>query len=103
MSELVCPACGSEELLGERSGELIHITCEDCGTEWDRDPSPRCDRCGGSDLEGAIMAVLERSRGTQLSIVGTRVVHLCKGCDAEVLARYRIGRSPLMPDDLPTT
>ena len=102
MDDLVCPACGSEELVGERAGDLIHITCEDCATAWDRDPSPRCPTCGGDDLEGAIKAVVERSRGTQLSIVGTTVVHLCRACDAEVLTRYRIGRSPLMPADLPT-
>jgi len=37
-----------------------------------------------------------------LSIVATQVVWLCRSCDEAVLARYRIGRSPLMPDQLPT-
>lgn len=104
MSDLSCPACGeSEALRGERRGELIDVTCEACGQEWTRDPSPRCERCDGDDMEAAIKAVVEKSRGSQLSIVATQVVHLCRDCDGEILARYRVGRSPLMPDELPTT
>ena len=104
MTDLICPACGEDTNLdGERCDELIHITCESCGQEWDRDPSPRCDRCDGSDMEAAIKAVVEKSRGSQLSIVATQVVHLCRSCDETILARYRVGRSPLMPDELPTT
>ena len=106
MDELECPACGEEEqLLGERRGELIHIRCEVCAQEWDRDPEaiPRCDRCDGDDMEGAIKAIVEKSRGSQLSIVATQVVYLCRQCDARILDSYRIGRSPLMPDQLPTT
>jgi hypothetical protein len=30
------------------------------------------------------------------------VIHLCRQCDAALLARYRDGRIPIMPDDLPT-
>ncbi|MFT7646839.1 MAG: hypothetical protein ACI8Y4_001579 [Candidatus Poriferisodalaceae bacterium] len=104
MDDLVCPACGeTEKLNGERRGDLIHITCESCQQAWDRDPSPRCPTCEGDDLEAAIKAVVEKSRGSQLSIVATQVVHLCRVCDEAVLAVYKIGRSPLMPDELPTT
>jgi len=53
-------------------------------------------------MEGAVKAVVEKSRGSQLSIVATQVVYLCRSCDARVLASYRVGRSPLMPDQLPT-
>ena len=101
---LACPACGEDENLdGERRDDLIHITCATCGQQWDRDPSPRCARCGGDDLFPALKAIVEKSRGSQLSIVATEVIHLCLGCDAELLARYRISKSPLMPDELPTT
>ena len=104
MSDLTCPACGEDEQLnGAPEGEGIRITCETCGTDWFRDPSPRCDRCGGDDLEAAIKAIVEKSRGSQLSIVATQVIHLCRSCDDELLAGYRISRSPLMPDQLPTT
>ena len=104
VDDLQCPACGEDEqLLGERQDDLIHITCESCGQEWDRDPEaiPRCDRCDGDDMEGAVKAIIEKSRGSQLSIVATQVVYLCRHCDEKILASYRIGRSPLMPDQLP--
>ena len=104
MSDLVCPACGeADELDGRPDGDGITISCATCGTEWFRDPRPRCDRCDGNDLEPAIKAIVEKSRGSQLSIVATQVVHLCRECDAELLAGYRVSRSPLMPDQLPTT
>lgn len=103
-SDLVCPGCGEEDDLtgSQRDDETIKITCGACGTEWVRDPRPRCGRCDGDDLEPALKAVVERSRGNQLSIVGTQVIHLCRDCDRDLLARYRVGRSPLMPDELPT-
>lgn len=104
MADIECPACGeTEDLTGRPVDDCIEITCASCDTEWVRDPSPTCKRCGGSDVEGAIKAVVEKSRGSQLSIVATQVVHLCRDCDAELLASYRISRSPLMPDQLPTT
>lgn len=103
MSDIVCPACGEDDDLdGEREGDVIAITCATCKTKWHRDPSPKCDRCSGTDMEAAIKAVVEKSRGSQLSIVATQVVHLCRSCDEELLASYRISRSPLMPDQLPT-
>jgi hypothetical protein len=54
-------------------------------------------------MEGAVKAVVEKSRGSQLSIVATQVVYLCRDCDETILASYKIGRSPLMPTELPTT
>jgi hypothetical protein len=49
------------------------------------------------------LAILEKSRGTQLSIVGTRPVHLCPNCDSGALERWQQNRpNPLMPDELPT-
>ena len=100
---IVCPACGEEERLnGRPRGDLIAITCEACGLEWERDPKPRCPKCDGDEMEGAVQAIVEKSRGTQLSIMGTRVIHLCRQCDKDVLERYLRSRSPLMPGDLPT-
>jgi hypothetical protein len=49
------------------------------------------------------LAIVEKGRGTQLSVVGTRTVFLCSTCDAETLDRYHRNRpNPLMPDELPT-
>lgn len=106
MADLECPECGETESLDGRptgEGERIAITCARCGRSWERDPAPRCPRCDGDDLFAACKAVVERSRGSQLSIVATEVIHLCMQCDEELVGRYRISRSPLMPDELPTT
>jgi hypothetical protein len=98
-----CPSCDeTEDLVGHRDGDRIQLLCGVCEFSWSRDPAPRCRRCDGEDLYPAIAAIVEKGRGTQLSVVGTRVVHLCESCDAETLARYFRNRpNPLMPDELP--
>lgn len=54
-------------------------------------------------MQAVPLAIVEKGRGTQLSVVGTRIVHLCSTCDVETLDRYHRNRpNPLMPDDLPT-
>ena len=105
MIETKCPACGeSGRLSGVRDGELIHLKCETCGHKWDRDLKPTCKHCGGDDMQEVPMAIVEKSRGTQLSVVGTRTIHLCSDCDAARLETYHRNRpNPLMPDQLPTT
>lgn len=99
-----CPACGeSERLAGDREGEVIHLRCESCGKTWDRQPIPTCSTCGGTDMQAVPKAIVEKSRGTQLSVVGTLTIHLCSTCDAETLETYHRNRpNPLMPDQLPT-
>ncbi|MCP3994692.1 MAG: hypothetical protein GY722_06475 [bacterium] len=49
------------------------------------------------------LAILEKGRGTQLSVVGTRPIHLCSACDDETLRKYHANRpNPLLPTDIPT-
>ncbi len=102
--DIRCPSCSeSENLGGSRVEEAIRMQCHTCGTEWDRSLAKTCAACGSSDLQAVPLAIVEKSRGTQLSIVGTRPVHLCTTCDAEVLRHYHDHRpNPLMPTDLPT-
>ena len=104
LMDIACPSCGEGEALrGQRSGDSIALTCETCGHAWDRDLTPRCPTCGGTDLQTVPLAILEKGRGTQLSVVGTRPIDLCTACDAETLSRYHRNRpNPLMPDELPT-
>ena len=102
--DIKCPDSGeSENLLGTRSAESVSMRCEHCGAEWKRPLAKRCITCGGDDLQTVPLAIVEKSRGTQLSVVGTRPVHLCSLCDAEELRHYHAHRpNPLMPTDLPT-
>lgn len=101
--QIACPDCGeSDDLSGKRDGALIHITCGRCQTEWYRDPERRCPRCGAGDLYPAPVAVVEKSRGTQLSIVSTRSEYLCWVCDRDLIDGQRRSGTALMPDQLPT-
>jgi len=99
-----CPECGeSEALSGVRRDEVIDLTCGECGETWIRPLAKFCPRCGGDDLQTVPLAIVERSRGTQLSVVGTRPIDLCTACDAATLKRYHANRpNPLMPSALPT-
>ena len=82
IDELRCPTCTTDEYLeGTRDGDIIHITCTACGLVWDRDPSPRCRDCGTrEDIQTVSRPFIQKSRGTQLSIVGVQVVYLCYAC-----------------------
>ena len=104
MSDLECAQCGEDEQLrGSRDGDTITITCESCGLVWDRDLAPRCPTCDSTDVRPAFQAILDKSRGTQLSIQSMRLVHLCTDCDADTLAVYQQSNTPLPPDELPIT
>lgn len=105
MRQLSCPNCGEDDQVSGRSrGDLIELTCGSCGHSWTRDPAPACPTCGRKDLHPAVAAIVEKSRGTQLSIVGTRDIALCPTCDSETIERYERNRpNPIMPDELPTT
>ena len=102
--DIACPACGeAEALTGTRDDESIDLTCDACGARWVRSLAKHCDVCGGDDIQTVPLAIVERSRGTQLSILGTRPIDLCSHCDAERLRGYHANRpNPLMPDALPT-
>ncbi len=89
--EIVCAECGTDEHLRGRplEGDLIELTCERCGRTWTRDPRPVCPKCGGHDLEAAPKLIVEKSRGTQMSIQGVHREFLCRDCDADEIAAKR--------------
>ena len=99
-----CPSCGeSDNLRGSRHDESIHLVCETCDARWERSLRPTCPKCGSSDMQEVPLAILEKGRGTQLSVVGTRPIQLCSMCDAATLRRYHDNRpNPLLPDEIPT-
>jgi hypothetical protein len=101
---VACAVCGEQDNLeGRPAADGIELICHACGHSWMRDKEPTCATCGSEDLQTVPLAIVERSRGTQLSILGTRPITLCTACDADVLRHYHDHRpSPLMPTDLPT-
>ena len=103
-SDLVCARCGEEEQLrGERVDDVITITCERCGLVWNRDLTPTCPTCGSVDVRPAFQSILDKSRGTQLSIQSMKLIHLCPTCDPDLLADYLKSNTPIPPDELPIT
>ena len=102
--DISCPSCGEQDdLTGAPSDDGVRLTCGECGAKWLRGSSAACERCGSADLQTVPLAIVERSRGTQLSVVGTRPITLCSVCDGERLGHYHANRpNPLMPDALPT-
>jgi len=81
--EIVCPQCGvDDDLTGEPVGDgLIELTCGACRVSWTRDPRPRCPTCGGDDLYQVPQVIVEKSRGTQMSIQGIHVEYGCHHCE----------------------
>ena len=99
--EIVCPRCESDESL---SGCLlddgyIELTCDACTVSWTRDPRPMCPKCGGDDLYHVPQVILEKSRGTQMSVQGIHVEYGCWACDPPEV-RIRGGRDHHLPDRL---
>lgn len=102
--DISCPLCGeTENLSGDRREDVITITCGGCGQIWDRPTTPVCPECDGTDLEAVPLAIVEKSRGTQLSVVGIRIVQMCYQCEADEIERWQRNRpNPLLPRELPT-
>ena len=106
MNDTSCPNCGEEENLSGDSKETdrkesITVTCGECGVEWERDLKPQCSKCGTRDLRVAVRSIVDKSRGTQLSIQSLSVVYLCPSCDKEEVAAWNQSNTPLPPVELP--
>lgn len=97
------PKCGEqEELSGRRVDGEVVLTCASCGYDGPRVARRTCPGCGSVDVVERPKAVVERSRGTQLSVVGYTTVTLCKTCDADTLAAALTHGGAVMPEELPT-
>lgn len=78
--ELRCPRCGeAEDLRGEQREETIWIRCGACTHEWPRDRDV-CPRCGERSIADRREPLFRKSRGTQQSIIGYRIVQECWRC-----------------------
>ena len=70
-TEIVCPWCGTDEHLHGRPGDgVIHLTCTACDLTWECITTPHCPTCGSLDIACVPEVLVERSRGTRLSITG---------------------------------
>jgi len=101
-----CPRCGEDDRLhGERDGDLVVTTCDACSYSWARRPGTSCLSCGSSEIVVVADPLVDRSRGTQLSITGITERILCRTCDDDELARHRArgGGRMLFPEQLPTS
>lgn len=100
MVEIECATCGTDEFLrGTRLDDgTIELTCDRCGATWIRDPRPTCPTCGGHEMEAAPKVIVEKSRGSQMSIQGIQREFLCRTCDADTIRARRDGH---LPDRLP--
>lgn len=98
--EIVCPECGTDDHLrgSKRDDDTIELTCDACDVTWIRDPSPTCPKCGGRDMEAAPKVIVEKSRGSQMSIQGIQREFLCRDCDLDLILARRDG---YLPDRLP--
>ena len=106
MNEVVCPNCGEDENLkgdSKESGnaEKVTVICETCEMKCERDLTPRCSTCSSEDLRAAVRSIVDKSRGTQLSIQSLSVVYLCPNCDSEELNVWNQSNTPLPPHELP--
>ena len=106
MQEIVCPNCGEDENLRgnskeSRKTEKVTVICETCEIKLERDLPPRCHSCGSEDLRAAVRSIVDKSRGTQLSIQSLTVVYLCPDCDVGELTVWNQSNTPLPPNELP--
>ena len=99
--EIVCTQCGTDDHLRGTplDGGLIELTCDACGITWTRDPRPSCPKCGGHDMEAAPKLIVEKSRGTQMSIQGIHLEYGCHDCQPRQV-RVRGGETHHLPDRL---
>lgn len=94
-ADISCPNCATDEHLGgQRRDHVIVITCSACGLSWERPVAPHCATCGSIDVVAHPVPLLEKSRGSQMSITAMHIETLCRVCDADRLADRGEGHLP---------
>jgi hypothetical protein len=90
-TEIVCERCGVDDHLTgtRRDDDLIELHCSMCDVTFTRDPRPSCSKCGGFEMEAMPQVIVEKSRGSQMSIQGVHREFLCRVCDVEIIREKR--------------
>ena len=90
-TEIVCTVCGTDDHLRGTPGDdgLIELTCDACNVTFTRDPRPQCPKCGGYEMDAAPKVIVEKSRGSQMSIQGIHREFLCRECDIDAILAKR--------------
>ncbi|MGA1038687.1 MAG: hypothetical protein ACO38E_05530 [Ilumatobacteraceae bacterium] len=93
--DISCPNCETDvHLTGERADAVIVVTCGNCSLTWERPAAPHCDRCGSTDVIAHPVPLIERSRGTQMSITAMHIETRCRVCDADEIRKRGSGHLP---------
>jgi len=94
--EIVCTECGVDDHLRgtRREDDLIELHCDACDITFTRDPRPSCPKCGGFEMEAMPKVLVEKSRGTQMSIQGIQREFVCRICDESQIREQRDGHLP---------
>ena len=61
-------------------GDLIALTCDACGADWQRDPTARCGLCGSDVLIYTPKPLWEKGRGDQRTPAGRIDAYYCVDC-----------------------
>lgn len=95
-TEMVCTRCGVDDHLSgtHRDDDLIELHCAACDVTFTRDPRPSCRSCGGFDMEAMPKVLLDKSRGTQMSIQGIQREFACRECDEQLIRSRGDGHLP---------
>ncbi len=82
MVDVACPECGEASRLQGRPQPdgRIGLRCLACDATWRRDPTPRCRRCGSTDLRKTPRPLWEKGRGDQRTPAGFFDAYACNSC-----------------------
>lgn len=102
MPVIACPSCGEEDRLsGERQADdSLMVTCQACGTVWQRGGTRECRLCGSDDLAYTPKPLWEKGRGDQRTPAGRIDAYSCYACGGRDVTSSHPQPGP--PDHVPS-
>lgn len=102
MPTIACPTCSETDRLSgkRRPDDSLEVTCQACGTVWERGGPRRCGLCGSDDLAYTPKPLWEKGRGDQRTPAGRIDAYRCYACGGrDVTSRTPV---PGPPDHVPS-